>query len=55
LDFVFWKVSLKPFQRLGGAAALGGRARKREALPMRVSFLLSFFLCASCVKEKSGQ
>ena len=24
------KVSLKPFQRLVGAAAIGGRARKRE-------------------------
>ena len=29
----FWKVSLKPFQRLVGAAAIGGRPPQRAKLP----------------------
>jgi hypothetical protein len=62
---VFVEVSLKPFQRLVGAAAIGGRARKRETLLYAFSFVSGrrlrrqlsearqFSFCACCVKRKA--
>jgi hypothetical protein len=49
------KVSLKPFQRLGGAAALGGRARKREILQHAFLFCQAFFFALPVSKKKAGE
>jgi hypothetical protein len=41
------------FKRLVGAAAIGGRHPQMAKSFSGISFLLSFFLCADSVKEKS--
>ena len=49
------KVLLELFQKLVGAAAIGGRLRRGEIPFCGISFLPSFFLWAFSVKEKSGR
>jgi len=52
---VVLKVLLELFQKLVGAAAIGGRLRRGETPFCGISFLPSFFLWAFGVKEKSGR
>jgi len=40
-------------KRRSGGAELSSRSAERETF-LRRFFFISFFLCASCVKEKSG-
>ena len=47
------EVWLKPFQRLVGAAAIGGRSAQRAKYSTAFSFAKLFF-CASGVKRKAG-
>ena len=47
------KVSLKPFQRLVGAAATGGRSRRSEILLTAFLFVSFFFALATSKKKRN--